>query len=112
MLLEGTDHHVHFIYHNREIEQARHCGRLKPNAFVRLNRQQSIYGKTFLGILDYGDANGLLTNASFLKNTAKSLAARGIVPIDNGCAGWLGQFEKALVRKLQEIQRERPGLGR
>ena len=39
------------------------------------------------------------------------LAGPGAVPNDNGWAGWLGEFEKALVRKFQEIHRERPGLG-
>ena len=31
MLLEGTDHKVHFIYHTPAMEDARHHGKMKPN---------------------------------------------------------------------------------
>lgn len=38
MLLEGDDKRVHFIYHNRSLQEHRHAGTLKPNSVVTLNR--------------------------------------------------------------------------
>lgn len=41
MLLEGDDKKIHFVYHNRSIEQHRHEGRFKPDSRVTLSRNGS-----------------------------------------------------------------------
>jgi hypothetical protein len=37
MLMEGDDQKVHFIYHNRAMQRARHDGTLSPNSKVILS---------------------------------------------------------------------------
>jgi hypothetical protein len=50
MLLEGDDQKVHFIYHNRAVQEARHEGQLSPDARVVLNRNgKRIQCFTFAG---------------------------------------------------------------
>src|SRR5262249_40227745 len=41
MILEGTDHSIHFIYHWPEIEVMRREAKLQPNSFVQLQRQSA-----------------------------------------------------------------------
>jgi len=106
MILEGTDHVVHFIYHTLGIEAARQRGNLKANSFVRFSKQPS--GETSTpAILDLGDSEKLLTQKRYLTNTAQALLKRGIMPVNNGWAGWLGRYDEALVKTAAQIQTER-----
>jgi hypothetical protein len=92
MMLEGTDRKIHFVYHTADIQHARHQGRLKPNAFITLMKLPS----HSVRILDFGDADRIVSNRVFMLSTARRLIARGIVPIEGGYAGWLGRYEAAL----------------
>jgi Protein of unknown function (DUF3363) len=92
MMLEGTDRKIHFIYHTADIQNARHQGRLAPNAFITLMKLPSHSAR----ILDFGDADRIVSNRVFMLSTARRIIARGIVPVEGGYAGWLGRYEAAL----------------
>ncbi len=91
MLIEGTDHKVHFLYHSPQIERARHNGELRRNAFVRFVRRHDGH----ISIQDFGDANRLLRNEQYFRRRAQSVIGRGILPTETGVGGWLGQYETA-----------------
>lgn len=55
------------------------------------------------GFVDYGDAHKLLTNKLYLRNTVNLQIQRGRIPTENGLTGWLGKYEAALARTLQDI---------
>ena len=109
MILEGTDQKVHFIWHTTEIESARRQRKLGPNAFIRM-RPHSANGKTFLILSDLGPSAELLNNTEHMRNSAQALVKRGIVPVENGWAGWLGKYEARLVHSFEELNAGRlPG---
>ena len=88
LLLEGTDAKVHLIYYTPEMEEARSRGKLRPNAFVRL---QKLFenGRPVLEIEDSGDAERALRNKHYFRDRAKSLLNHDTVPSeDGGAAGW------------------------
>ena len=105
MMLEGTDHHVHFINHVFEIDAARQKRELRANSFVRF-RTQSVNGKRIIVIQDLGSADKLLTNKQYLRSTVRSLIRRSVIPKDTGLSGWLGKYEAALAQTAMEIQAE------
>jgi len=105
MILEGTDHNVHFIWHTTEIESARHQRKLAPNAFIRIN-PHSGSSETFLVIADLGSSEQLLSDVNYLRNKVQALMQRGIVPQENGWGGWLGRYEHRLTHALQQIDPE------
>src|SRR5207249_972492 len=96
MILEGTDCNVHFIWHSREIERARRRRQLDANSFIRLSRNA---GR--LDVIDFGDAEKILLNKERLRNSAHDLANRGIIPTENGWAGWLGKYEAAIAESFR-----------
>ncbi len=97
LLLEGTDAQVHMIFYTPEMEAARGWGRLKPNSFVRLS-QQNRAKYAVLNVVDFGDANALLENKSFLRSSVQKLIRQGIVPNEEGWGGWLGDYQSAIRR--------------
>lgn len=122
MILEGTDQNVHFIWHTTEIESARRQRRLGPNSFIRIS-PHSANDRTFLVIADLGSSDELLNNTQYMRNKAQALVKRGMVPVENGWAGWLGGYQNQLTHALQEIAADqqprtlkrdlhRPGLSR
>jgi len=102
MLLEGTDHNVHFIWHTVEIESARHQRKLAPDSFVRIDPHRT-NDKTVLHITDLGPSEQLLSNATQIRNRAQLLIKRGAVPSENGWAGWLGRYDAQLAGTAQEL---------
>jgi len=122
MILEGTDHNVHFIWHTAEIESARHQRKLASDSFVRIDPHRA-NDKTVLLITDLGSSDQLLSNAQQIRNRAQLFIKRGIVPGENGWGGWLGRYDARLAGTAQEILRgqhhetktkdlQRPGLSR
>jgi type IV secretory pathway VirD2 relaxase len=102
MLLEGTDHNVHFIYHSAEMERARQNSELRTNSFVRMIRQKD----DNISIQDFGDAERLLHNTQYFRGKAQVLISRGILPLETGIGGWLGKYEAALVHAVGDIQQK------
>jgi type IV secretory pathway VirD2 relaxase len=103
LMLEGTDHQIHFIDHSFEIEQARQKRQLRPNSFVRF-RNKSVNGERIVVIEDFGDGDKVLSSKQHLRSTVRSLLKRGVVPAETGVAGWLGKYEAALVQTATELQ--------
>lgn len=106
LLLEGTDECVHYIYYTPEMETARNAGGLRTNAFIRL-RKLFTEGRPVLEVDEFGDAESVLHNRLYLRETAQRLVPRGIVPQDNGWDGWLGRYQKALVEAASALERQR-----
>ncbi len=105
LLLEGTDARVHYIYYTPEMNAARNRGGLKTNSFIRL-RTSFKEGRTILDIDEFGDAESILRNKLHLRESARQLAQRGVIPQEDGWNGWLGQYQKALSETAMTIERQ------
>ncbi len=106
LMLEGTDARVHHIYYTPEMEEARSRGGLKTNSFIRL-RKLFVQKHPMLEIEELGDAEEMLDRPRHLRETAKSLIKRGIIPEEDGWGGWLGRYQAALRKAaLEEVARE------
>ncbi len=57
-----------------------------------------------IDINDMGDAEGLLSNSGYLRTAARKLLMRGVVPTEDGWAGWLGRYQAALCKAASEIE--------
>jgi hypothetical protein len=101
-MLEGTDAKVYLINYTPEIEEARSRGELRTDSFVRLGRPSG--GRAVIDINDMGDAEGLLSNSGYLRTAARQLLKKGIVPVEDGWAGWLGRYQAALSKATSEIE--------
>ncbi len=102
LMLEGTDAKVYLINYTLEMEAARGRGELQTNSFVRLSRRSG--GGAVIDINDMGDAEGLLSNSGYLRTAARKLFMRGVVPTEDGWAGWLGRYQAALSKATSEIE--------
>ncbi len=113
MMLEGTDHNIHFIYRNADLDAARKQGKLKRNSFVRLT-SQLVDQVLRVKVLYFGNAELLLSNRDYLRNAARNLIKRGVVPSKNSIAGWLGQYDSkiAVVAKDFIIEHANHSMGR
>ena len=101
-MLEGTDARVYLINYTPEIEAARNRGELQSNSFVRLSRLSG--GRAVIHVNDPGDAEGLLSNSGYLRTAARRLLMRGMMPTEDGWAGWLGRYQAALSKATAEIE--------
>jgi type IV secretory pathway VirD2 relaxase len=104
LLLEGTDAKVHFIYQNAAIAEARRAGKLRAGSFARFRRR---LGR--LEILDYGDAERLLSNGEYFRNSADRLAKKGILPDPGSWGGWQGRYEGAVADAYTDLAQGRSG---
>jgi type IV secretory pathway VirD2 relaxase len=110
LLLEGTDAKVRLIYHTREIEEARHVGKLAVNNFVRLEKRFEDQIPD-IEISDYGGADALLKNRGLMNKQAQTLLRQGITLEKDLWGGWLGQYHQALRSTLERqalSRKERP----
>jgi len=101
-MLEGTDAKVYLINYTPEMEEARSRGELRTNSFLRL-RKRSL-GRTLIHVEDLGDAEGLLSNPRYPDTAARQLLTRGIMPAEDGWAGWPGRYQAALCKTSREIE--------
>jgi hypothetical protein len=108
LLLEGTDARVHLIYHTDSIEEARRAGKLAVNRFVRLEKH-FVDRVPHVIVSDYGDADALLDNPSFLKRGVRFSLSGGITSDHNAWAGWLGQYYARLTEKDKTRRRQLKG---
>jgi hypothetical protein len=106
LMLEGTGAKVHFIGYTPEMEEARSNGALRTNSFVRM-RRLSVGGQSTLDIRDLGNAEKLLANRSLLRENARALLKRGIIPTEGVWGGWLGKYQAALASATTEILHSR-----
>ena len=102
LMLEGTDAKVYLINYTPEIEEARSRGELQTNSFVRLSRASG--RKAVIDINDMGDAERFLSDSSYLRTAARRLLMRGMMPTEEGWAGWLGRYQAALSKAAAEIE--------
>jgi hypothetical protein len=102
LMLEGTEARVHLINYTPEIEEARGRGELRTNSFVRLSRPS--VGRAVIDINDLGDAEGLLSNSGYLREAARRFLMRGMMPTEDGWAGWLGRYQAAVCKTMREIE--------
>jgi Protein of unknown function (DUF3363) len=103
LMLEGVDARVHFIEYTPEMEAARARGELRTNAFVRF-RRTSTQERGGVQIQEFGNAESLLQNRNYFANKARQLLRNGIVPLEGGWGGWLGQYQSAVKQAATEIQ--------
>jgi type IV secretory pathway VirD2 relaxase len=101
LMLEGTDAKVYFVHYTREMEEARSRGELRTNSFVRLKKVAAT--RPLIDVVDLGDAERLLTNPLRLGDIARECIKRGIAPVEEGWGSWLGRYQAALCKKIQEI---------
>lgn len=102
LLLEGTDAKVHLIYYTPEMEEARSRGRLRPNSFVRLQKQFE-NGRPVLEVEDSGDAERILGNRRHFLDRAKALGSDGVDPQTRIWRGWLGRYQTAFTKTALEL---------
>jgi hypothetical protein len=103
LMLEGVDARVHYIEYTREMEEARARGELRTNTFVRL-RHILVDEESTLQIEDLGNSEVLLKNRRYFRNQAQQFLKQGILPIEAGWGGWLGEYQRALNRAAIEIE--------
>jgi type IV secretory pathway VirD2 relaxase len=102
LMLEATDAKVYLINYTPEIEAARGRGELRTNSFVRLSRPSG--GRAAIDINDMGDAEGLLSNTGYLRTAARRLLSLGIMPTEDGWAGWLGRYQAAIRKVTDDME--------
>ncbi len=106
LMLEGTDAKVHFIHYTPEMEEVRSRGGLRTNSFLRL-RKLFIEGRPMLEIDDLGNAENVLNNGRHFDEAAQWLVKRGIIPTEDGWAGWLGRYQSKLRNAALELEERR-----
>ena len=102
-MLEGVDARVHFIEYTREMEEARARGELRTNRFVRLS-QILVDEESTLQIEDLGDSEALLKNRRYFQAQAQEMLTKGVLPVEDGWDGWLGQYQAALKQAAMRIE--------
>jgi Protein of unknown function (DUF3363) len=105
LMLEGTDARFHYVCYAPEMEAARNRGGQRTNSFVRL-RKLFAEGRPVLEIDELGDAELILHNKLHLRETAQRLIQRRIIPKDEGWAGWLDRYQKALEETAITLERQ------
>jgi hypothetical protein len=102
LMLEGTDAKVYLVNYTPEMEMARSRGELRTNSFVRLRKRFA--GRALIDVEDLGDAEELLSNPRHFDTAARQLLTKGIMPAEDGWAGWLGRYQAALSKAASEIE--------
>ena len=110
MMLESTEGKVCAINHTRRMQEMRNAGRLQVNSFVRL-RTVSAVGRSRVEVDELGTAESILENRGFLRETAQRLLRKGITPAEDGWTGWLGRYQHALSRAVNDLAPEQRELG-
>jgi type IV secretory pathway VirD2 relaxase len=111
LMLESTDAKVFAINHTRRMQEIRNAGGLRVNQFVRF-RKVLAAGRPRIEVEEIGSAENILEDRGHLRQTAQRLARKGITPVEEGWAGWLGRYQQAVVKASDELRREPPVIGR
>jgi hypothetical protein len=95
LMLEATSARLWYIPYTQEMEEARSCGSLKVNTFVRLQRRSEV-GRLNIDIDDRGNAEAVLSNRQLLRERVQEMRTQGFHPAEDGWGGWLGRYQRAL----------------
>jgi len=106
VMLEATDATVYAIYHTRQMQEMRNAGGLRVNTFARLRRVFA-GGRPRIEVEELGSAESILENRGYLRQAAQQLSRKGITPAEDGWAGWLGRYQRAVSRAAEELRRDR-----
>jgi hypothetical protein len=87
-LIETVQGEMVRLPHSKEMAAARHHGNLQPGAYIRVRQT----GQDQWNVVEYGDADLVLSDSRFLRENAGRLAE--IVP--TGYDGWLGRLRGAV----------------
>jgi hypothetical protein len=103
MLIEGTDHKIHYIRSSPEIEWSRAQGLLQAESFAILT-SRGFPDRDRLQIRDLGSAELLLSDRGYLAEAAKQIGAS----LPQGVwGGWIGRHDRAVDTHAASLQRER-----
>jgi len=89
----------------------RNAGGLRVNQFVRFHKVLAA-GRPRIEVDELGSAESILEDRGYLRQTVQQLARKGITPVEEGWAGWLGRYQQAVVRASDELRRGPPVVGR
>lgn len=108
LLLEGTDAKVHYLYHDRAIDEARRAGKMQPGSFVEIERSfvQGEDGRKRAQIVvtDKGSAEALLTNQKHLSREAlRGAINQPELPEPGTFGGWLGRYHQAVALRAAQL---------
>jgi hypothetical protein len=107
LMLEGVDARVYYVEYTPEMETRRARGELRTNAFVRL-RRIFIDEEPALQVEDFGNSDSLLRNRTHFEGKVRELLKNGVVPVEQGWGGWLGQYQRSVMQAAMEIQHPAP----
>jgi type IV secretory pathway VirD2 relaxase len=105
LMIEGTDAKIHHLYSMPELDEVRSRGGLRPNSFIRL-RKAFVDSKPVIEVQDLGNADELLGDARHFEQAARYLLESGTALPQESFAGWLGQYQKALLEAAQGLEPE------
>ena len=105
LILESTDARVHHIYYAPAMEELRNRGGLQTNSFIRLRRLM-VDGSPEIEVEDLGPADAILRNRSHLREKAKELIRKGVIPEQDEWGGWLGRYRAAVHEAVLQTQQE------
>jgi hypothetical protein len=111
LMLESIDARVYAINHTRRMQEMRNAGGLRVNQFVRFHKVLAA-GRPRIEVDELGSAESILEDRGYLRQTVQQLARKGITPVEEGWAGWLGRYQQAVVRASDELRRGPPVVGR
>jgi len=108
LLLEGTDAKVHYLYHDRAIDEARRAGKMQPGAYVEIERSyvagEDGRKRAQIVVTDKGSAEALLTNQKHLSREAlRSAVRQPELPQPSNLGGWLGRYHQAVAHRAQQL---------
>jgi type IV secretory pathway VirD2 relaxase len=101
-MLESTDGRLLMIRHTPELQAARSQMKMRPDHFVRIEKQFAD-GKPTLGIEDFGKSEDVLKNKQHLAARAKAMRSPA-----GQWGGWLGRYCAALEHERSDAQRRQP----
>lgn len=108
LLLEGTDAKVHYLYHDKAIDEARRTGAMRTGSFVEIERRFASGAdgrkRAQIVITDKGNAESLLTNQKHLAREAlRGAVKQPELPKAGNYGGWLGRYHSAVAQRAAQL---------
>lgn len=108
LLLEGTDAKVHYLYHDKAIDEARRAGKMQPGSFVEIERRfaegEDGRKRAQIVVTDKGNAEALLTNQKHLaKEALRGAIKQPELPKPGNFGGWLGRYHQAVAHRATQL---------